>query len=138
MSAGKAFLDSHVLAYAQDTASPKKQQRSRELIAALAATGTGVISTQVLQEFFVTVTGKLGVDALAAKAVLKTFSIFEIVHISPRLVEDAIDCSVLNHLAFWDALIVTAAASAGCSILHSEDLNAGQTILGVRIANPFL
>jgi predicted nucleic acid-binding protein len=137
MSAGKAFLDSNVLAYAQDTAFPIKQQRSRQLIAALAAAGTGVISTQVLQEFFVTATGKLGVEALAAKAVLQTFSVFEIVQVSPRLVEDAIDCSVLNHLAFWDALIVTAAASAACSVLHSEDLNAGQTILGVRIENPF-
>jgi len=135
--AARAFLDTNILVYAQDAASPLKRQRSRELITEVAITGTGVISTQVLQEFFVTATAKLGVDPLAAKAVLKTFAVFEIVQASPRLIEDAIDCSVVNRLAFWDALIVTAAASAGCGILYSEDLNAGQAILGVRIENPF-
>ncbi len=64
----------------------------------MAVAGTGVISTQVLQEFFVTATAKLSVDPLAAKAVLKTFAVFEIVQASPRLIEDAIDCSVVNRL----------------------------------------
>ena len=135
--AARAFLDTHILVYAQDAASPLKRQRSRELITEVAVAGTGVISTQVLQEFFVTATATLGVDPLAAKAVLKTFAVFEIVQASPRLIEDAIDCSVVNRLAFWDALIVTAASAAGCGILYSEDLNAGQAILGVRIENPF-
>ncbi len=135
--AAKAFLDTNILVYAQDATSPLERQRSRELITEVAIAGTGVISTQVLQEFFVTATTKLGVDPLAAKAVFKTFAVFEIVQASPRLIEDAIDCSIVNRLAFWDALIVTAAASAGCGILYSEDLNAGQAILGVRIENPF-
>ena len=137
MSAGKAFLDTNVLVYAQDTSSPAKQQQSRRLIAQLAAAGTGVISTQVAQEFYVAATGKLGVDPLAAKAVLKTFAVFETIQVSIGLIEEAVDCAVLNHLAFWDALIVTAAASGGCTVLYSEDLNAGQTIMGVRVENPF-
>ena len=98
--------------------------------------GGGVVSTQVLQEFFVSATRKLSMPPLAAKAVLKTFSIFETVQVSPALIEDAIDCSILNELSFWDALILTAAAAAGCGTVYSEDLNAGQTILGVTVQNP--
>ena len=136
MPAGKVFLDTNILVYAQDQDSPMKRRRSREVIAALAQSGTGVISTQVLQEFYVTVTRKLGVAPLAAKRVLQTFTIFEIVQTSPDLIERAIDCSVLNTISFWDALIVAAAASSGCAIVYSEDLNPGQTIQGVRVENP--
>ncbi len=136
MPAGKVFLDANILVYAQDQDSPAKRRRSREVIAALAESGSGVISTQVLQEFYVTVTRKLGVAPLAAKSVLQTFKIFEIVQASPDLIESAIDCSVLNAISFWDALIVAAAASSGCAIVYSEDLNPGQTIQGVRIENP--
>jgi predicted nucleic acid-binding protein len=131
------FLDTNILVYAQDRDSPVKRRHSRDVIAALAQSGAGVISTQVLQEFYVTVTRKLGVAPLAAKRVLQTFTIFEIVQTSPDLIERAIDCSVLNAISFWDALIVAAAASSGCAIVYSEDLNPGQTIQGVRIENPF-
>ena len=136
MPAGKVFLDTNILVYAQDQDSPAKRRRSREVIAALAQSGVGVISTQVLQEFYVAVTRKLGVAPLAAKRVLQTFTIFEIVQTSPDLIERAIDCSVLNTISFWDALIVAAAASSGCAIVYSEDLNPGQTIQGVRVENP--
>jgi predicted nucleic acid-binding protein len=136
MPAAKVFLDTNILVYAQDQDSPVKRRRSREVIAALAQSGTGVISTQVLQEFYVTVTRKLGVAPLAAKRVLQTFTIFEIVQASPDLFERAIDCSILNTISFWDALIVAAAASSGCAIVYSEDLNPDQTIQGVRVENP--
>lgn len=136
MPAGKIFLDANILVYAQDKASPLKQRRSREVIAELAASGSGVISTQVLQEFYVAATRKLGVEPLAAKAILGTFSIFEIAQTSPDLIDEAIDCSILNKISFWDALIVAAAASAGCTTIYSEDLNPGQVIQGVRIENP--
>ena len=136
MPAGKVFLDANILVYAQDHDSPAKRRRSREVIAALAESGTGVISTQVLQEFYVTVTRKLGVAPLTAKRVLQTFKMFEIVQASPALMEDAIDCSILNTMSFWNALIVAAAASSGCVIVYSENLNPDQTIQGVRIENP--
>jgi predicted nucleic acid-binding protein len=133
----KVFLDSNILAYAQDKASPDKRKASRKLIAELVESGDGVISTQVLQEFYVTATRKLGVDALAAKGILKTFSVFEIVQVSPSLIHEAVDCSVLNSLSFWDSLVIAAAASAGCSTVYSEDMNSGQRILGVKVQNPF-
>ena len=134
---GKTFLDANVLVYAQDSGAPAKRKKSRSVIADLTESGDGVISTQVLQEFYVAVTRKLGVDPLAAKGILKTFSVFEIVQISPLLIQEAVDCSILNKLSFWDALIVSAASAAGCSTVLSEDLNSGQTVLGVKIESPY-
>ena len=135
---GKVFLDTNILAYAQDAGSPDKQRKSREVITHLAESGDGAISTQIMQEFFVTATLKLGVPPLAVKGVLKTFAGFEIVQVSPNLVHEAIDCSILNQLSFWDALVLASAAAAGCSTLYTEDLNAGQTILGVKVENPLV
>jgi predicted nucleic acid-binding protein len=97
-----------------------------------------VISTQVMQEFYVAATRKLGVPPLAAKGVLKTFSVFDTVQVSPAIIQDAVDCSILNQLSFWDSLILAAAASAGCSTVLSEDMNPGQVVLGVKVQNPFV
>ena len=134
---GKAFLDSNVLAYAQDKDSPDKRKISRKLIEELGRSGDGVISTQVMQEFYVAATRRLAVDALAAKNVLKTFSVFEIVQVTLQLIQDAVDCSILNVLSFWDALVLVAASAAGCSTVYTEDMNAGQTVLGLKLQNPF-
>jgi predicted nucleic acid-binding protein len=84
----------------------------------------------------VTATGKLSLSPLTVKTALRLLEAFEIVTITPPLVFEAIDCSVLNGISFWDALIVAAAASANCETLWTEDLNPGQTIMGVRIENP--
>jgi len=136
--ADRVFLDTSIFVYAQDTGAPEKQRKSREIIAKLADSGDGVVSTQVMQEFFVAATRKLGVEPLAAKGVLKTFAVFEIVQVSAALIHEAIDCSILNQLSFWDSLILAAAVSSGCSTVLSEDLSSSQTILGLRIHNPFL
>ncbi len=82
-------------------------------------------------------TRKLGVPPLAAKGIPKTFAVFDTVQVSPALIQDAIDCSILNQLSFWDALILAAAAAAGCGVVLSEDLKPGQLILGVKVENPF-
>ena len=133
----RAFIDANIFVYAQDIGAPEKQRKSREIIAQFAGSGDGVVSTQVMQEFFVAATRKLGVAPLAAKGVLKTFTVFEIVQVSAALIHEAVDCSILNQLSFWDSLILAAAASAGCKTVLSEDLNSSQTILGVKIRNPF-
>jgi predicted nucleic acid-binding protein len=129
----RVFLDTNIIVYAQDVAAPDKRRKSREIISELAASGNGVVSTQVMQEFFVAATHKLGVAPLAAKGVLKTLGVFEIVQVSVPLIYEAIDCSILNQMSFWDSLIFAAAASAGCSTVLSEDLKSGQMILGLRI-----
>ena len=84
-----------------------------------------------------TVTGNLKTEPLQAKAVLKTFLAFEIVQVTPELVDEAVDCSVLHQLSFWDALIVVAAEAAGSTTLYSEDFNAGQSLPGMQVVSPF-
>ena len=133
----KVFLDTNVLVYAADGRTPKKQRRARELLKEVAARGDGVVSTQVLQEFYVAATRKLGIEPLPAKAMLHPFTHFEVVTITPELIEQAVDCAVLLELSFWDALIVVAAESARCTTLWTEDLNEGQVMRGVRVENPF-
>jgi predicted nucleic acid-binding protein len=133
----KVFLDTNVLVYAIDRHDRRKRERCRELIRRLATTRSGALSTQVMQEFFVVATRKLGVDPLQAKGMLGGFGNFEIVEITPRRVYDAIDCSVIDQLSFWDALIVVCAEAASCEILATEDLSHDRVLRGVRVASPF-
>jgi len=132
----KVFLDTNILVYSLDQADAAKMAKCRGLIRSLTAESRGVISTQVMQEFYVAATSKLGADPLLTKDILRSLERFETVVVSPTLIKDAIDCSIINRLSFWDALIVVSAESAQCEILWTEDLNHGQIIRGVRIENP--
>jgi predicted nucleic acid-binding protein len=134
----KVFIDTNILVYALDQHDPDKKQKSRSRLRQLAETSGGVISTQVMQEFYVTATKKLQVDALLVKEILHSFAQFEIVLISPEIIDRAVDCQILNQISFWDALIVSAAQSACCEVLWTEDLNHGQIIQEVRIENPLI
>jgi predicted nucleic acid-binding protein len=132
----KVFVDTNILVYCMDDSDKKRKARCRTLIEALAGDLYGVISTQVLQEFYVAATKKLGADPLAVKDILHSFGRFETVVITPEIIKEAIDCSLINRLSFWDSLIVVAAESARCEKIWTEDLNDGQIIRGVRIENP--
>ena len=132
----KVFVDTNILVYSMDNFNPEKRSRCRELLTRLTDELRGVISTQVMQEFYVAATKKLGVDALLAKDILHSFEHFEVVIITPDMIKDAIDCSVINRVSFWDALIVVAAESARCERIWTEDLNHGQIIRSVRVENP--
>lgn len=133
----KIFLDTNVLVYTLDRHDPAKQQACRAILRQLQGRDRAVISTQVMQEFFVVATRKLGIDPLQAKSILKSLENLEVVTVSPALVYEAIDCSLLNQLSFWDALVVVGAESARCALILSEDLNDGQVIKGVEVRNPF-
>ena len=134
----KVFLDTNVLVYASDHGQAVKRARAITLLRSI---GEGdirpVISTQVMQEFYVTATRKLGIDPLVAKGLLHDFEHFEVIPIQPSLINEAIDCSILNTLSFWDALIIVSAERAQCERLWTEDLNHGQVVRGVKIENPF-
>jgi len=132
----KVFLDTNILVYSLDQADAAKKAKCCCLNRSLTAESRGVISTQVMQEFYVAATSKLGADPLLTKDILRSLERFETVVVSPTLIKDAIDCSIINRLSFWDALIVVSAESAQCEILWTEDLNHGQIIRGVRIENP--
>ncbi len=133
----KAFLDTNVLAYAGDRGNPGKQGIARELLRDRAKSQTGVISTQVLQEYYVVVTTKLGFGAADAKRQVRKWQNLELVTVSSRLIEEAIDISVGNQISFWDSLILACARVAQCEELLTEELNDGQLINSVRIVNPF-
>lgn len=132
----KIFIDTNILVYSLDQFEPVKQKKCRSLLETLVDEFKGVISTQVLQEFYVTAVQKLGADPLLIKDILHAYERFEMVIITPETIKEAIDCSIINRVSFWDALIIVAAESAQCEKLWSEDLNDGQIIRGVRIENP--
>ena len=133
----RSFLDTNVLIYSIDRANPDKKDTALELIARHAKERTGIISTQVLQEFYSAATRKLGVEALQAKQYLRDFRILDIVQVTPAIIEEGIACSIIHQPSFWDGLIIAAAATAACSELLSEDLNHGQNIQGITVHNPF-
>jgi predicted nucleic acid-binding protein len=132
----KVFVDSSSLIYCMDGSDKKRKARCRALVEALVGDLYGVLSTQVLQEFYVAATKKLGADPLAVKDILHSFRRFETVVITPEIIKEAIDCSLINRLSFWDSLIVVAAESARCEKIWTEDLKDGQIMRGVRIENP--
>lgn len=132
----KIFIDTNILVYCMDEYDLIRREKCRLLIRSLTNDIQGVISSQVMQEFFVAATKKLGADPLLIKDILHSFEQFEIVIVNPAIIYDAIDCSIIQRISFWDALIVVAAESARCETIWTEDLNDGQIIRGVRIENP--
>jgi predicted nucleic acid-binding protein len=133
----RSFFDTNVLVYADDNAAPAKQQRAVELVAEHRRAGTGVVSLQVLQEYFVTVTRQLKVDARVARRKVELLAEFDVATPEGADVLAAIDLHRLHSFSFWDALVVRAAGQAGCRVLFSEGLQEGREIDGVRVVNPF-
>ncbi len=133
----KVFLDTNILVYASDRDERQKRRRARALLRETAADGNGVISTQVVQEFFVAATRKLSIEALEAKAIVATLHPLELMEVGLEDINRAIDGMVLWQVSFWDALILTVAERANCSVVYSEDLNSGQRYGGVEVRNPF-
>ena len=133
----KVFLDTNVLAYACDADQPVKRDKARDLLKAVSRDMPPCVSTQVMQEFFVTVTRKMGVDPLQAKRIINSFRHMETVLIDLDDINRAIDGSVVWQVSFWDALILTSARKARCTVLFSEDLSDGQAYDTVRVINPF-
>lgn len=134
----KIFIDTNILVYSMDKYDLSKQEESRQLLVNLTSQHEGVISTQVLQEFYVTSTTKLQVDPVITKQLLKTFEHFEIVLIDKDIIQNAADIQIHTKISFWDALIVSAAQHACCEHLWTEDLNHGQVFGDVTVINPYI
>jgi predicted nucleic acid-binding protein len=133
----RSFFDTNVLIYADDKSAPAKQRRAIELVAAHRRAGTGVVSMQVLQEYFVTATRKLNVDASIARRKVELLAEFDVVAPEVGDILAAIDLYRLHGFSFWDALILRSAKQAGCRVLLSEDMQGAREIDGVTITNPF-
>mgnify|MGYP006289385583 CR=1 FL=1 len=132
----KVFLDTNILVYASDQDVPRKQKTAKEILKKHAL--DAVISTQVVQEYYVSVTKKLGIDPHQAKTIIATFEGFEIIPVLLGDIYRAVDATILWKVSFWDGLIITMAEKANCSLLLSEDLNSGQTYGSVTVQNPFV
>ena len=135
----KYFFDTNVLVYLFDSDAPAKRSRARALFQAHAEAGDILLSTQVLQEFYVTVTRKLArpLEAAAAAEATVNFAELPMVNIDSKLVLSAIHRSRSGQLSFWDALVVQAAIEGNASTLYSEDLQQGQSFDGLKVVNPF-
>jgi predicted nucleic acid-binding protein len=133
----KVFIDTNILVYSIDRDETVKRKRARELLKSLGKGSLVFLSTQVLQEFYVAATRKLGMDPLLAKDMLREWRRFNVVTVTPEIIEEAVDISILNQLSFWDGAVLAAARASGCEVVYTEDLNDGQLIGGIRMINPF-
>jgi prevent-host-death family protein len=134
----RTFLDTNVLVYGDDGNEPVKQKTALDLIRVHREQRTGVVSLQVLQEYFVTVTKKHHLDAEIARNKVDIYSKFHVGEPSVSDILAAIDIHRLQRLSYWDALVLRMAKQTGCRVLLSEDMQHSQVIDGVRIVNPFL
>ena len=133
----REFLDTNVLIYAHDARDPRKRACARELLRRLLRERRGVLSVQVLQEFFAAATRKLGMPSEVARLNVSSYARFDVVSLSVPDVIAAIDLHRLHHFSIWDALIVRAALNGACTTLHSEDLQDGRAIDTLVVRDPF-
>jgi predicted nucleic acid-binding protein len=136
ISVARSIIDAHILVYADDAFDPRKQQLAIDLLVDLRARQEAVLSTQVLQEYFITATRKLGLEALIARQRVTQFGRFELIQPTLDMLLAAMDLQQNHSLSFWDALIVQTASAARCRVLYSEDMQAGARIGDVLIVNP--
>lgn len=131
------FVDTNILLYANAPDHGQKHELAKELLMRLWTDGNGVISTQVLQEFFVNLSKHRStpLEPSTARAVVENLLTWTVIVNDGRSVLDAIDIQSRYRLSFWDALIVQAAERAGATKLYSEDLNE-QYYGEVEVINP--
>lgn len=134
----KTFVDTNILVYAHDVDQAEKHEAARTLLIELMQSRTGVLSPQVLQEFYVTVTRKMAkpLSKSAARAIVEDYRVW-CTETTAAEVAAAFQIEDEAKISFWDALICASAVKSGATVLLSEDMNSGQEIAGVRIRNPF-
>jgi predicted nucleic acid-binding protein len=135
----RCFFDTNVLVYMFDADDPTKMAIARQLYSQSVQERSALLSIQVLQEFFVTVTHKLGTPLSHDEAVraIRDFADLSIVRPDTDLILEAIAASRHFRISFWDSLIVQAALRGAATILYTEDLQHGQTFETLTVQNPF-
>ncbi len=137
---GRFFVDTNLLVYAYDSSAGRKRKASSEILSLLWQHRTGILSTQVLQEFFVSLTQKVRNPILpeTAREIVSDLLRWSLVVNDGKNILRAIDFQVKYHFSFWDSLIVQAAVTSRSQYLLSEDLQDGQVIESTTIVDPFL
>lgn len=137
---GIVFVDTNILIYAHDCDAGAKRDLAAQVLERLWDAQTGRLSVQVLREFYVTVTRKLAssLGRAGAREIIRTYAPWIHHATTPATILRASEISELSQLSFWDGLIVASAEQAGAAQLYTEDLSAGQSIVGVKIVNPLI
>ncbi len=132
------LVDTNILVYTFDPTQGEKHILAARIVRELLEQDRICLSTQILQELYVTLTRKAGIPVETALSVLDDLSQWLVFSVDYRAIRDAVVIARDSRLSFWDALLVSAANRLGASVLLTEDLNHGQTIAGVEIQNPFI
>ena len=133
------FVDTNVLLYAYDRTAGPKHLIARALLEGLWRARSGVLSGQVLQEFYVNATRKMPrtLRPAVARSIIERYAVWPVHLVEPRDIVAASTLEQRHSLSFWDALIVVSAARAGATRLVTEDMQDGRVVHGVRIEDPF-
>ena len=138
---GRFFLDTNVFVYTFDRSAPAKARKATDLIRKAANSGEGIISFQVVQEFFNVALRRFPQPMSIAEAEQYLTTVFRpllAVHSSPSVYFGALRIAGKYRLSWFDSVIVACAVEGGCDVLYSEDLQNGAEIGGVRVENPFI
>jgi predicted nucleic acid-binding protein len=133
------FVDSNVLLYGYDSSDAVRQERAAEALRQLWRTRTGMVSTQVLTEFYAVATRKLNppLSRADARSAVDLYATWPVVQVDATLIVAASRSEEQHRLSFWDAMIVEAAQRGGATRLLSEDLQDGRKFGDVEVVNPF-
>jgi predicted nucleic acid-binding protein len=138
---GKFFLDTNIFVYSFDASSPKKAAQATKLIRKGIETRGGIVSYQVVQEFFNVALRRFAKPMSSVEAeqyLSSTFRPLLAIHSSPALYGEALRIGARFRLAWYDSLLVASAIEGQCDVLYSEDFQDRQVIGSVTIANPFV
>ena len=138
---GRFFLDTNVFVYSFDASAPAKARRATDLIRRAVATGKGIVSYQVVQEFFNVALRRFARPMTVAEAEQYLATVFRpllAIHSSQAVYVEALRLSERYRLSWYDALIVAAAIAGESTLLLSEDLQHGQRFGDLRVQNPFM
>jgi predicted nucleic acid-binding protein len=132
------FIDTNILVYAYDADEGAKHRRVVEILDELWESGTGALSTQVLQEFYSVVTRRKKMSRELARQRIASYGEWCVVRTNPELLVMASLLEERNQLQWWDALVIEAALRSGATTLLSEDLQHGQQFGTLTVRNPFV
>ena len=137
---GKIFLDTNIIVYAHDRSSGEKNRIAEDILLYLWESKRGILSTQVMQEFYVIITRKIPspLPIMDAKKILEYFMTWQVVINDTHTVLQAIDIQKKHGFSFWDSLILQSSIQGNADILFSEDMSDGLAIENLKIINPFL
>jgi len=136
----RVFVDTNILIYAHDKDAGAKHRMAAVVVEELWNNRNGVISSQVIEEFYVNVTRKISrpLPRSEVRGIISNYFAWHMEPINPETILSASELEERYLLSFWDALIIATASQAGAETLLSEDLNHGQIVEGVLIHNPLL